>query len=87
LLLLFDRVWGVIVGVVLEDLAVAVEDFALGDEAHVVAVLVDDGEVPGSGVVKGLHHFLHGRAHDDLGGREQSLSNVSNVSNQSGMCM
>ena len=42
-----------------EDVAVGVEDLGFGDKAEVSAVLIDDGQVPGTGVLEYLHHFLH----------------------------
>ena len=52
-----------------QHLAVAVEYLALGHEAYIFAILVNDGQIPGSGVVKCLHYLLHWSADDDLGGR------------------
>ena len=42
-----------------EDVAVGVEDLGFGDKTEVSAVLIDDGQVPGTGVLEDLHHFLH----------------------------
>ena len=49
----------------LEHLAITIEDFALGDEAHIFAVLIDDRQVPSARIIKGAHHFFHGCANSD----------------------
>ena len=54
-----------------EYFAIGVEDFRLGDEADVFALGVDDGQVPGLGIVENVHDFLHRHVVDNArGGRD-----------------
>lgn len=58
-----------VVAVVAQDAAVGVEDLALGDEAEVVALAVDHGQVPRPRSVEFLHYLVHVLTDDDLVGR------------------
>ena len=74
------RIQLLFLGEVDEDVAVGVEDLGFGDEAEVLLAVVDNGEVPGTGVLEDLHDLLHRHivAEDGLGVVHQ-LSNGETV--------
>lgn len=66
-----------VVGVVEENAAVGVENFGFGNEADVATVGIDNGEVPGAGVIKRLHYRLHVLSEHNLcGGRSHELVDI-----------
>ena len=48
-----------LVGEMDEDMSVGVEYLGLADKSEVVVLLIDDGQVPCSGILEYLHDFLH----------------------------
>ena len=53
------NVKGSVVAVVAQNASVAIENLRFRDESNVFSVGVNDGEIPGSGVVKSFHDVFH----------------------------